>query len=97
MPRILGQHLFATGHSCPWPLADVYAVFDGLGRFALEVQLSKPLRRKLQPAIFTMRLRGSNRWIFHALEDPMPQGFHDVVTMQRNAFIFDEEAEFASI
>ena len=80
-----------------WP--DVYAVFDGLGRFALEVQLSKPFAPEIAARHLHYEAEGVKLvWIFHALEDPMPQGFHDVVTMQRgNAFIFDEEAEFASI
>lgn len=80
-----------------WP--DVYADLSGLRRFALEVQLSKPFA----PEIAARHVHYDDEgvalvWIFNALEDPMPQGFHDVVAMQRgNAFVFDDEAEAASL
>lgn len=80
-----------------WP--DVFADLSGLGRFALEVQLSKPFA----PEVAARHVHYDDEgialvWIFNTLEEPMPQGFHDVVAMQRgNAFVFDDEAEAASI
>lgn len=80
-----------------WP--DVYVEMGSLGRFALEIQLSKPFA----PEIAARHLHYDREgvalvWIFNMLEHPMPQGFHDVVTMQRgNAFVFDEAAEAASL
>lgn len=80
-----------------WP--DVYADLSGLGRFALEVQLSKPFALEIAARHVHYDAEGiALVWIFSTLENPMPQGFHDVVAMQRgNAFVFDEEAEAASI
>lgn len=80
-----------------WP--DVYAELMGLGRFALEVQLSKPFAPEIAARHLHYDAEGiALVWIFITLEDPMPQGFHDVVAMQRgNAFVFDDEAEAASI
>lgn len=80
-----------------WP--DVYVVYHGLGRFALEVQLSKPFAPEIAARHLHYEAEGIKLvWVFHTLEEPMPQGFHDVVTMQRgNAFLFDDEAEAASI
>lgn len=80
-----------------WP--DVYLEFGELGKFALEVQLSKPFA----PEIAARHIHYDNEdvrlvWIFNVLEDPLPQGFHDVITMQRgNAFLFDDDAQAASI
>ncbi|NRD88183.1 hypothetical protein C8024_00020 [Sphingopyxis sp. BSNA05] len=80
-----------------WP--DVYLEFGELGKFALEVQLSKPFA----PEIAARHIHYDNEgvrlvWIFNILEDPLPQGFHDVITMQRgNAFLFDDAAQAASI
>ncbi|MCH2220524.1 MAG: hypothetical protein MK097_09405 [Dechloromonas sp.] len=80
-----------------WP--DVYADLSDLGRFALEVQLSKPFAPEIAARHVHYDAEGvALVWIFNSLEDPMPQGFHDVVAMQRgNAFVFDDEAEAASI
>ena len=80
-----------------WP--DVFADLSGLGRFALEVQLSKPFAPEIAARHVHYDAEGITLvWIFNTLEDPMPQGFHDVVAMQRgNAFVFDDEAEAASI
>ena len=80
-----------------WP--DVFADISGLGRFALEVQLSKPFAPEIAARHVHYDAEGITLvWIFNTLEDPMPQGFHDVVAMQRgNAFVFDDEAEAASI
>lgn len=80
-----------------WP--DVYADLSDLGRFALEVQLSKPFAPEIAARHVHYDAEGvALVWIFNSLEDPMPQGFHDVVVMQRgNAFVFDDEAEAASI
>lgn len=80
-----------------WP--DVYAELSELGRFALEVQLSKPFAPEIAARHVHYDAEGiALVWIFYTLEEPMPQGFHDVVAMQRgNAFIFDDEAETASI
>lgn len=80
-----------------WP--DVLADLTGLGRFALEVQLSKPFAPEIAARHVHYDAEGiALVWIFSTLEDPMPQGFHDVVAMQRgNAFVFDHEAEAASL
>lgn len=80
-----------------WP--DIYLEFGELGKFALEVQLSKPFA----PEIAARHIHYDNEgvrlvWIFNILEEPLPQGFHDVITMQRgNAFLFDDDAQAASI
>lgn len=80
-----------------WP--DVYLEMGELGRFALEVQISKPfatevVARHLHYERENVRLL----WIFHQLAESLPQGFHDVITMQRgNAFIFDEVTQAESI
>lgn len=80
-----------------WP--DVYLEFRELGKLALEVQLSKPFA----PEIAARHIHYDNEgvrlvWVFNVLEDPLPQGFHDVITMQRgNAFLFDDAAQAASI
>lgn len=80
-----------------WP--DVYVDLTDLGRFALEVQLSKPFAPEIAARHVHYDAEGiALVWIFSTLENPMPQGFHDVVAMQRgNAFVFDDEAEAASI
>ena len=79
-----------------WP--DVYLEMEALGRFALEVQLSKPFAPEIAARHLHYDAEGvALLWIFNMLEDPMPQGFHDVITMQRgNAFVFDNEAETTS-
>ncbi|MDG6079920.1 hypothetical protein E3U23_12040 [Erythrobacter litoralis] len=80
-----------------WP--DVFADLSGLGRFAFEVQLSKPFAPEIAARHVHYDAEGITLvWIFNTLECPMPQGFHDVVAMQRgNVFVFDDEAEAASI
>jgi hypothetical protein len=80
-----------------WP--DVFLDMGKLGRFALEVQLSKPFAPEIAARHLHYEREGVRLiWIFGELEDPLPQGFHDVVTMQRgNAFVFDEDAQAASV
>lgn len=80
-----------------WP--DIYLDMGELGRFALEVQLAKPFAPEIAARHIHYDREGVRLiWMFNALEDPLPQGFHDVVTMQRgNAFLFDEETQIASI
>lgn len=80
-----------------WP--DVFVELNGLGRFALEVQLSKPFAPEIAARHVFYDAEGIGLvWIFNTLENPMPQGFHEVVAMQRgNAFVFDIEAETASL
>lgn len=80
-----------------WP--DVYLDMEVLGQFALEVQLAKPFAPEIAARHIHYDREGVKLlWIFHRLEEPLPQGFHDVITMQRgNAFLFDEVAEAASI
>lgn len=80
-----------------WP--DVYLEMRELGRFALEVQLSKPFAPEIAARHLHYEREGVRLlWIFHELADPLLQGFHDVITMQRgNAFIFDAAAQAASI
>jgi len=79
-----------------WP--DVYLDMGELGRFVLEVQLSKPFAPEIAARHLHYDREGvSLLWVFSELESPMPQGFRDVVTMQRgNAFVFDSAAQSAS-
>lgn len=78
---------------------DVYADMGDLGRFAVEVQLSKPF----MPEIIGRHLHYEREgmaliWLFHELPDDLPQGFRDVITAQRgNAFLFDDAAIRASV
>ncbi|WP_206245412.1 competence protein CoiA family protein [Novosphingobium terrae] len=76
-----------------WP--DIYAEVETLGRFTLEVQLSKPFAPEISARHLHYEREGvSLIWIFSELAVPLPQGFHDVITMQRgNAFLFDATAE----
>ena len=80
-----------------WP--DVFLDMGELGRFALEVQLSKPFAPEIAARHLHYEREGVRLiWIFRELESPLPQGFHDVITMQRgNAFLFDDAAQSASI
>jgi len=80
-----------------WP--DVFLDMESLGRFALEIQLSKPFAPEITARHVHYEQEGvSLIWIFHALEEPLPQSFHDVISMQRgNAFVFDDEAMAASL
>lgn len=75
-----------------WP--DVFLDMGELGRFALEIQLSKPFAPEIVARHIHYELEGVHLiWIFHNLEDPLPQGFRDVITMQRgNAFTIDDDA-----
>lgn len=77
---------------------DVYAELEGVGRFAFEVQLSKPFAFEIAARHQHYRNEGvSLIWIFRGLEDDLPQGFRDVITFQRgNAFLFDDAAFRAS-
>ena len=80
-----------------WP--DVFLDMGELGRFALEIQISKPFAPEIIARHIHYEREGVNLiWIFHNLEEPLPQGFHDVITVQRgNAFVFDDEAMAASL
>lgn len=80
-----------------WP--DVYLDFGELGRFALEVQLSKPFAPEIADRHLYYGREGIGLiWVFSGIAEPLPQGFHDVITMQRgNAFVFDDEALAASL
>lgn len=77
---------------------DVYAELDGLGRFAIEVQLSKPFAPEIAARHIHYEAEGVNLiWVFRELEAELPQGFQDVITLQRgNAFLFDDAAMAAS-
>lgn len=68
---------------------------EALGRFALEAQLSKRFAPGISAHHLNYEREGVNLiWIFFELAAPLPQGFHDVITMQRgNAFLFDVAAE----
>lgn len=78
---------------------DVYAELDGLGKFAFEVQLSKPFAFEIAARHRHYQAEGvSLIWVFRALDGELPQGFRDVITMQRgNAFLFDDAAFNASV
>jgi hypothetical protein len=78
---------------------DIYAEIEGLGKFAIEVQLSKPFAFEIAARHLHYRAEGvSLIWVFRGLADDLPQGFRDVITMQRgNAFLFDEAAFRASV
>lgn len=77
---------------------DVYAELDGLGKFAIEVQLSKPFAPEIAARQLHYEAEGvALIWVFRQLEAELPQGFHDVITLQRgNAFLFDDPALAAS-
>ena len=78
---------------------DVYAEMEGLGKFAFEVQLSKPFIFEIAARHLHYEAEGiSLIWVFHELADELPQGFRDVITAQRgNAFVFDQSAFEASV
>lgn len=80
-----------------WP--DVHLDMGNLGRFALEIQLSKPFAIEIAARHLHYDREGvSLLWIFSRLDEPPPQGFRDVITMQRgNAFVFDEETFRTSV
>lgn len=77
---------------------DVYAEIKGLGKFAIEVQLSKPFAPEIAARHLHYEAEGvALVWVFRQLEAELPQGFHDVITLQRgNAFLFDDPAFVAS-
>lgn len=77
---------------------DVYAEIDGLGKFAIEVQLSKPFAPEIVARHIHYEAEGvALLWVFRTLDAELPQGFHDVITLQRgNAFLFDDDAVAAS-
>lgn len=79
-----------------WP--DVYFELDGLGRFAIEVQLSKPFAPEIVARqLFYNREGISLIWLFRDLVEPLPQGFRDVLTLQRgNAFTIGDDVLRAS-
>lgn len=78
---------------------DVYAELDGLGKFAIEVQLSKPFAPEIIARHLHYEAEGvALLWVFRELPPELPQGFHDVITLQRgNVFLFDDAALAASI
>ena len=79
-----------------WP--DVYFEMAGLGRFAIEIQLSKPFAPEIVARqLFYNREGISLIWLFRDLVEPLSQGFRDVVTLQRgNAFTMSDDAIRAS-
>ena len=78
---------------------DVFAQIAGLGKFAFEVQLAKPFAFEI--AARHQHYRSEDValiWVFRNLDAQLPQGFRDVITMQRgNAFLFDDAAFRASV
>ena len=83
-----------------WP--DVFVKLDGLGSFALEIQLSKPFLPEISNRTLKYnRADVSLLWIFYGIVpgvDELPQGFRDAVISQRgNLFILDELAIEESI
>lgn len=79
-----------------WP--DVYFEFEGLGRFAVEIQLSKPFAPEIVARqLFYAREGISLIWLFREVGTSLPQGFRDVITLQRgNAFVISDDALRAS-
>ena len=77
---------------------DVYAELEGLGSFAIEVQLAKPFAPEIAARHLHYEAEGvALIWVFRELPAELPQGFHDVITLQRgNAFLFDDAAFAAS-
>ena len=73
---------------------DVYVELEGVGKFAIEVQLSKPFAFEIAARHLYYQAEGvSLIWVFRDLAVELPQGFRDVITMQRgNAFLFDDAA-----
>jgi hypothetical protein len=78
---------------------DVFAELEGVGKFAIEVQLSKPFAFEIAARHLHYRRENvSLIWVFSELADELPQGFRDVIALQRgNAFVFDSRALSASI
>ena len=78
---------------------DVFADLGDTGKFAVEVQLSKPFAFEIAARHRHYRSEGvSLIWVFSDLADELPQGFRDVVRFQRgNAFLFDAVAHAASL
>lgn len=73
---------------------DVYVELQGLGRFSIEVQLSKPFAPEVMARQLHYEREGVKLlWVFDQLDLQPPQGFQDVITLQRgNAFLFDRVA-----
>lgn len=83
-----------------WP--DVFVKLDGLGSFALEVQLSKPFLPEISNRTLKYeRAEVALVWIFHGIipgVEEFPQGFRDVIASQRgNVFVLDSAAIEESI
>jgi hypothetical protein len=78
---------------------DVYVELEGFGKFAFEVQLSKPFAFEIAARHRHYQAEGiSLIWIFRDLASDLPQGFRDVIAFQRgNAFLFDDAAMQASV
>ena len=78
---------------------DVYVELEGFGKFAFEVQLSKPFAFEIAARHRHYRAEGiSLIWVFRDLAEALPQGFRDVIAFQRgNAFLFDDAAYAASM
>ena len=77
---------------------DVYVELNEVGRFAIEVQLSKPFAPEIVARQLHYEAEGVGLiWVFRELKPDLPQGLHDVITLQRgNAFLFDDAALAAS-
>ena len=77
---------------------DVYVELEGVGKFAIEVQLSKPFAFEIAARHLHYRREGvSLIWVFSELLSDLPQGFRDVIAFQRgNAFLLDAAALAAS-
>lgn len=91
--RYLKPHIEERGR---YP--DVYAELDGVGKFAFEVQLSKPFAFEIAARHLHYRAEGvALIWVFRDIAGDLPQGFRDVIAFQRgNAFLFDDAAFGAS-
>lgn len=78
---------------------DVYAETEGVGRLAFEVQLSKPFAFEIAARHLHYQAEGiSLIWVFRGIGPELPQGFRDVISVQRgNAFLFDDAAFEASV
>jgi hypothetical protein len=78
---------------------DIYVEIQGLGKFAIEVQLSKPFAFEIAARHLHYQSEGiSLIWVFRSMADELPQGFRDVIAFQRgNAFLFDDAAFEASV
>lgn len=91
--RYLKPHIEERGR---YP--DVYAELGQAGKFAFEVQLSKPFAFEIAARHLHYRAEGvALIWLFRDIATELPQGFRDVIAFQRgNAFLFDQAAFEAS-